>query len=237
MNVKIFSAWRGKHASFSLRRSCPHHLRTGGLFCRQDGKSYAWYNFLASCLPPNLSRVMMLSCHAINVSQSDFTGNYVNDSRKDATKNKILAEMSAKSDFIHTIRGISANPVWQLVPFLLSNHQGTKNFEIKSQKRPNPSCYHQAQSTVQWTFILNSRPVYMEAGNPPWWCQIIACVYIECYQPGVPGNVFLRKMKLKLVFFRHFLYCLRLRLRHCLVPNWGDESGKKIRHVHFCELP
>ena len=34
----------------------------------------------------------------------------------------------------------------------------------------------------------------MEAGNPPWWDQTIACVYMQCYHPGVQGNAFLRKM-------------------------------------------
>ena len=29
--------------------------------------------------------------------------------------------------------------------------------------------------------------------DPPWWDRNIACVYMQCYHPGVPGNVFFKK--------------------------------------------
>ena len=60
--------------------------------------------------PPVRSDVIM--CHAINVSQSDFTGNYLHVAIQGKTRrkrNRTLAGMSAQSDFIHTIKGISAN--------------------------------------------------------------------------------------------------------------------------------
>ena len=52
-------------------------------------------------------------CHAINVSQSDDTGNYLHVAVQGKTRRKqdrTLAGISAKSDFIHAIKGISANP-------------------------------------------------------------------------------------------------------------------------------
>ena len=47
---------------------------------------------------------------AINVSQSEFTGNYLHVAIQGKTRrkrNRTLAGMSAKSDFTHTIKGIS----------------------------------------------------------------------------------------------------------------------------------
>ena len=126
------------------------NLWSGELFFRQGAKKYAWYNnniiteWFVCCLPVKSDVIM---CHAINVSQSDFTGNYLHVAIQGKTQwkqNSTLAGMSAKSDFIHKIiEAISANPTWQLVGFLCSNNRGTKNVEIKWY-------YHQAQSTAQW---------------------------------------------------------------------------------------
>jgi len=45
-------------------------------------------------------------CHAINLSQSDFTGNYLHVAIRGKTRrkqNSSLAKMTAKSDFMHKI--------------------------------------------------------------------------------------------------------------------------------------
>ena len=52
-------------------------------------------------------------CHAINVSQSDFTGKYLRaryDSIERNDSTLAVSGMSAKSDLIHTMKAISANP-------------------------------------------------------------------------------------------------------------------------------
>ena len=87
-------------------------MRAGVLFFRQGGKGTPdTISQRVICRPPVKSIVIMW--HAINVSQSDFTGNYLHvaiQGKVRQKQNRTLAGMSAKSDFIHTIKGISANP-------------------------------------------------------------------------------------------------------------------------------
>ena len=71
-------------------------------------------------------------CHAINVSQSDFTGNYLHA----AIQVKMRQKQNSTLALMAAIKAISANLAGQLVHFLCSNHQGTNNFDIKWQKEP-----------------------------------------------------------------------------------------------------